>query len=77
MKNIINFPKSINHTYIEVDGNIEGVSFQKNRRDHIDIYEDAIVYMGNILRLSKKEISELMVMWLALYNPDVLRFDDE
>ncbi len=68
------------HSYIMNGQNVNGVAYEKDG-EFIEIEnlleKSAMVrcFSGRI-SIRKNDLKELMIMWLALNYPDVLKFDD-
>tara|TARA_R110000751_G_C13486434_1_gene448513 strand:+ start:280 stop:516 length:237 start_codon:yes stop_codon:yes gene_type:complete len=78
MSNIVEFPNTETIHY-EMDGDaITGVNYKKGFGSALGFSNNGKVNWGDAFSfdIPKKDLERLMIAWLALNNPDVLKFDD-
>ena len=77
MGEVIDFPDYIYYGLQKGSKKIDHVRYQNGVDAPLSFFCDGNVSIGRFERnIGKKELSRLMIAWLAINNPDVLKFDD-
>lgn len=77
MENIIDFPDPFRYLQCGIEEKINGVSWMPSEKENLDFFSDGTVSIGGkgSIKLTKDGLAELMVMWLALNKPELLKLD--
>ncbi len=75
--NILEFPDPLRYL-LDTDQKINGVAWIRGKEE-ISLFLDGTINITgkDHIVLPRKDLSDLMVMWLALNYPETLKFDDE